>query len=284
MTLLLYLQEFQPRDDYRELLELCILFLGGVVPGYEGRKYSIRKYGSRSKARFMGEAIYALKVWMLGKQLRLTAQRSQQLLQFCSFVVSVYVQHWFTCQTAATAAQNDLRLLKELSSRPGRHYKLALQKLCNHLWYLSATLLMITLYNKKLSLQEKREIVAAVMERESPDDIPPRATLPPNRPIESLTLSDFASQASMRFFEITGLSSDFLTIDPSLWEKNAGYQQGLRFVSNLQVVNDTAERGVQLIKRYLLGKKMTTDEQQRQHLMLVVKKHHQMYNKYGTEK
>lgn len=100
----------------------------------------------------------------------------------------------------ATAAQNDLQLQKELSSRPGRHYQRAFEKLCGHLRYLSPTLMAIPLYNKKLSLEEKRGIVRAIMEREGPDDIPPRAKLPPNRSNDSLTLSDFASSASLSFF------------------------------------------------------------------------------------
>lgn len=47
------LEQRQPRNDYKELLELVIIFLGGVPP--KGVKF--RKTGSISRARWMSRAI-----------------------------------------------------------------------------------------------------------------------------------------------------------------------------------------------------------------------------------
>ena len=91
----------------------------------------------------------------------------------------------------------------------------------------------------------------------------PRATLLPNRPISELTLADFASKNSVKFFKISGISPTFLSRDPCTWKSDVDYQKGLSIVQHLKVVNDTAERGVQLIKDFLVKKKLTNDEAQR---------------------
>jgi hypothetical protein len=50
-----------PREDYRELVELTVIFLGGFVP----RGFHLRKPGAHHTARFMVNAIYVLKMEMM---------------------------------------------------------------------------------------------------------------------------------------------------------------------------------------------------------------------------
>ncbi|KAE8740148.1 hypothetical protein FOCC_FOCC014346 [Frankliniella occidentalis] len=54
------LQNCQPRDDYKELLELTVIFLGGSVPGKV--EYTFRKPGATSKTRWMAKALYSYKI------------------------------------------------------------------------------------------------------------------------------------------------------------------------------------------------------------------------------
>ena len=54
-----------PREDYRELLELVIIFLGGVVKRMQYGSYNvitspIRKPGACHRARFMASCLYIL--------------------------------------------------------------------------------------------------------------------------------------------------------------------------------------------------------------------------------
>jgi len=62
---------FQPRDDYQELLELTIIFLGGVP----ARGIHFRYPGAIHRARWMARAIYSLKMWLFRKEFELP-QRS----------------------------------------------------------------------------------------------------------------------------------------------------------------------------------------------------------------
>lgn len=58
------LAKFQPRDDYCELLELSIIFLGGIPP--HGIRF--RYPGAIHRARWMARAIYTLKMWIFHSQ------------------------------------------------------------------------------------------------------------------------------------------------------------------------------------------------------------------------
>jgi len=58
------LEKFQPRDDYCELLELAIIFLGGTPP----RGIRFRYPGTIHRARWMARAIYSIKMWLFRKQ------------------------------------------------------------------------------------------------------------------------------------------------------------------------------------------------------------------------
>jgi len=62
------LEDFQPRDDYKELFNLCIIFLGGVPK----KGLSFRSPGGLHRARWMAKAIYSLKIYLFRGQFKLT--------------------------------------------------------------------------------------------------------------------------------------------------------------------------------------------------------------------
>lgn len=101
--------------------------------------------------------------------------------------------------------------------------------------------------------------------------------------VADLKLHDFVTQESMKFFTITGISSSFLQMDPSEWSTDPGYMSGLQMVIHFKVVNDAAERAVQLTKRFLAGNQLTHDEEQRQLLLMVAAKDRQV-SKLGKMK
>jgi len=69
------LKQFQPRNDYNELLELSDIFLGGMpVKGI-----TLKTPAGLHRARWMAKAIYALKVWMFRGQFKLTKAEEKGL-------------------------------------------------------------------------------------------------------------------------------------------------------------------------------------------------------------
>jgi hypothetical protein len=61
-------EDHQPRDDYRELLQLMLTFSGKS----SSDKVTLRSPGPMHQARWMAKAIYSIKVWLFRSQFKLT--------------------------------------------------------------------------------------------------------------------------------------------------------------------------------------------------------------------
>lgn len=70
-----YLQIKHPREDYRELLELTIIFLGGVPL----RGISFRAPGAIHHARWLAKAIYCLNIFLFRNQFNFQQQEEKSI-------------------------------------------------------------------------------------------------------------------------------------------------------------------------------------------------------------
>lgn len=258
------------RDDYRELLELTLMFLGEVPE----RGVSFRKPGAIHRARFMARLIYSLKIFMFRDTgFKLSKQEAKGLEDFCSFGVGFYVKAWFQCSLSTAAPANDLRLLKLLATANSPVVKVAMKKLCGHLWYLSEELVGLAFFDRNIDAVEKRAMVERLScegEEDPPKRISLDETIIPNK-----KLHDFVTQNTRKFFQILELPAAFLDMDPDTWLTNPYYLQAEEVVRELRVVNDTAERGVALMQEY--NALMTKDEDQTQFALQVVQEHRKLY-------
>ena len=75
------LQDSQPRDDYREVLELLSIFLGKPP----SRDVHFSAPGAMHHARWMAKVLYSFKVWMFRSQFKLTSKESRGLRNLCIF-------------------------------------------------------------------------------------------------------------------------------------------------------------------------------------------------------
>ena len=76
-------------DDYRELLEICVVTLSGVPK--RGIRFS--RPGALHRARWMAKGIYAVKVFLFTGQFRLTAAEAQGVRRCALFVVRTYATY-----------------------------------------------------------------------------------------------------------------------------------------------------------------------------------------------
>ncbi|KAK3929815.1 50S ribosomal protein L7Ae [Frankliniella fusca] len=264
------LQEFNARDDYRELLELSIIYLGGVPD----RGISFLKPGAIHKARWMARAIYSLKIFLFREQFPLSPAEKKGVNDICSFIVSAYVTVWFQAPSAISAPRVDLQYLKLLKKncKPGNLWEAALTKMLRHLWYLSSDLSPLSFYDDLVSFETKREMVKALKDEVGDEDPPKRVNLSSKLIKDDLDQSFFVTQQSVFFFESLKLSVEvLLENDPSTWSSNEVYCRDQTVVRHLRVVNDVAERGVKLISEYC--NILTKNEQEKQDLLLVVAEH-----------
>ena len=75
-----YLQSFLstetsylPREDYREMIELCLLVLGFPLPN-NTKQYHFRLPGAYHMARWMAKVIYCLKIYLFRNEFILVAE------------------------------------------------------------------------------------------------------------------------------------------------------------------------------------------------------------------
>ena len=68
------LENFQPRDDYREALELVLITLG-----HKTQKFTFKRPGACHKARWLAVVIYCLKIHLFRVQLGIPPEDCLQL-------------------------------------------------------------------------------------------------------------------------------------------------------------------------------------------------------------
>ena len=66
-----------------------------------------------------------------------------------------------------------------------------------------------------------------------------------------------------------------MLLSPEFWDADDGYLEGQKIISNLRVVNDTAERGVKLIQDF--NGLLTCDDEQREFLLHCVEDHRKQF-------
>lgn len=265
------LTSHQPRDDYRELLELTILFIGAEP----SQRVHFRTPGPMHHARWMSKAIYSIKVWLFRRQFKLTAREEKGLREMCCFIVLIYVECWFTAPSAVQAPRRDLNLMKALLNYSATNSDISAatsETLKRHLWYLSEENVGLSLFDEEVSLSVKRRLLMNMKSDEVDDyEKPNKRCNYDLKTIAKSHLDSFASPYTMHFFQKLSLPTDFLDADPSSWEANQTYRAAKERLMALQVINDHAERAIALIQQF--NKVLTRNEEQLQFLLQVVAEH-----------
>jgi hypothetical protein len=269
-----HLQIQQVRDDYREFLELSVIFLGGVP--IRGTRFLAP--GGIHHARWLSKALYAIKMWMFRSQLKLTEREVTGLRDLAVFCVRIYLKAWFTAPLVLHAPYNDFQLMNSLDQYSSVHPEISaatIKKLLLHLWYLSEELVPLAFFDDRVSSSTKQLMVTALR---SPSRHSARKRFTTDFSAFSQPdklLEQFVTSKSTTFFERLNLPTTFLSKDPAIWEQDDDFTRARDTAKSLQVVNDCAERGLALIKE--LNKKLTKDEGQLQFLLQVVADHRQLF-------
>lgn len=141
------------RHDYKELLQLTFIFLGGIIPNF-----SFRAPGATSHARFMSKAIYALKMFALHKQFKMSSSLLNGIRNVCIFLVRLYVPYWFRTTNAVEAPNRDLQLIKNIACYIDPKISLPLlHKMRNHLWYLSEEAVALAFFDSNVDINVKKD-------------------------------------------------------------------------------------------------------------------------------
>ncbi len=130
-----------PRCDYKEMLELAKLFLGGCITRKKSFSYQLSRPGADHHARWMSKSIYVLKMVLLQHQLHsIHWQTKKKLEKMALFIVFCYLRSWFDAPLIPAAAANDLLMYRRLEKFKKIHRAVS-RKTCTvlnrHTWYLT---------------------------------------------------------------------------------------------------------------------------------------------------
>ena len=267
------LQIRHPRDDYREFLELAVIFLGGTPP----RGIHFHAPGAVHRARWMARIIYCYKMWMFKKQFKLKLSEEQGLFQLLCFVSSTYMKLWFQAPQPARAPSNDLQFLKDLEKYNSVNSvigKAAKKAFSRHLWYLNEITVGLAFFLDE-NIDPKQKVQMLKNMQEKPGSTNRAQGLDSNGFYADQPISFFVTNNTKAFFSILGLPHSFLEMSPETWSSNNEYKHAEKVVTNLKVVNDTAERGVKLIQDF--NEVLCRKEDQKQFLLQVVQEHRRLY-------
>lgn len=268
------------RDDYKELLLLTVIFLGGVPP----KGITFFAPGALHRSRWMDRLIYTLKIFMFGTTNResgyghfqITQKEEDGLRDFiCFSIAGGYIKAWYLAPSAMTAPNTDLKFLntfKEYATINNVLAEAAIKKFLGHLWYISEHMISLAFFDDAISFNEKNEIVQAMLTNQTSEDPSRRINLSYTKFKKTiLKPSNFVTKNSIFFFETLNLPTSFLKKHPETWSQDADYEVAKQRVEALKVVNDISERTVALIQEY--NETITCDEQQKQHLLQLVNHH-----------
>ena len=90
-----------PRDDYKELIELIIIWLGGHVCNF-----SFKMPGADHHARWVSKAIYFMKLALLEKQFQMTDVQRLQVRKMAEFIGLFYGEAFIKAPLSSAAASN----------------------------------------------------------------------------------------------------------------------------------------------------------------------------------
>ena len=250
------------RGDYKECLQLAVLYLGGTV-----KNFRMRYPGADSNARWMSKIIYFLKMALLESSFQTTEEEKKQIRSLAKFSAVAYVKYWLEVPLTVKAARNDLDqyiLMKKYEEYEPKLTKVHKNKktgvityeprlsgkMNRHEWYWTGQLVPLALCDEGLTAEEREELALAIHKT-------PKIEIKTGKPkFPNLEyklgeprpkLSSFVTENSWLIFQILGIEGDFLSVPMKYWPGLSEYKKFEYFCKNLPVLNDSAEVNISSI-------------------------------------
>lgn len=272
------LKNIFPREDYRELIELVFIYLGGgELPA---RKFFLRQPGAMHHARFMSKSIYLMKMELMTERISFSVEERRQVHKMAQFIALFYAKYFLRSRIAVFSPLDDLKFLSSIISYSDEDPDLAIPVITSikrHLWYLTEELVVLSLFNEELASFTRSVMAKKLFSTPRPDVY--NVGKPKFPTIDDYNLpflSSLIGPRSWLIFALLGLtnSQDWLQLPPKYWELMFDYRFARNFCVNLQVVNDCAERAIKLVEDF---SHITQDEEQFQFLLQSVEEHRKKF-------
>ena len=256
--------------------------------------FKIRKTGAVHHARFLGKAIYYLKLQLLSPQLEFVQQNhvlKQEIKVITEFVVCFYAKWYLESNDVVKAPHLDITAIyqmhqyRDVCSNPAA-VDAVLDSLYKHTWYLDSTIIPLALLDEDLSSNEKEKIAAAILSTNMPKadqfknenkvkkDIRKELKLAVNiASSDPPSLASLVDEFSYLMFSFIGLEEerikDWLSLPPQFWHTQSSFKSFQKYANSLIVVNDHSERAVGMMQQFV---HRYNSEEEKQNRLLTVDK------------
>ena len=189
-----------------------------------------------------------------------------------------------TCNSAVDAPWNDLKFYHSLVRYADVHREIsksAVEAFQRHMWYLTEKLVPLALWSTKVPDAERRDLANRLLAvKPNADVLQPQhrfgtgygKPMFPKSISLSITLAELVDVDTWFMFYNLQLDPSFLIEDVSDWPQSASYQASMINIRALNVVNDSAVRGVKLSSDFISTAKI---EEHYQNVLQVVEKDRQ---------
>lgn len=230
---------------------MVLVFVGSL----DGNVVGFRTPGAIHHARWMAKAIYCLKMFIFRRQFKMSKEEESSVRAIYVFLVKIYCKAWFNLPEAHLAPEQDLGILHSLSDCKECDNDIAeigLPKFSNHLWYLNAKLVGLSFFDPTITDDGKLLMANKLLSStDEPSEharvVNPKVSKEKLKEVVDGGMVNLLTKETYTSFDRLNRKSDFLRQHPNTWPQNNDFQEGLKIVKTLKVVNDMAERGVKLI-------------------------------------
>ena len=164
-----------PRDDYKELNELIVVYLGGAVLG----GFKPKRKGAIHEARFMADAIYLLSMELFSNEYTMEPILASKVHMMAVFIGVWHGPNFLKCGLASTAPANDLMYFYDMQnlsevedpdfSRIGIYVIDSIQR---HTSYLKGPQVIFALFDEMAAPVERSKIASSLAAIPRPDTSP----------------------------------------------------------------------------------------------------------------
>lgn len=282
----------EQRDDYRELCELVTYYLGGAlsrkrkVGGVAPINFTMRHPGAFHQARFMAKSLYLIKMSMMMDVIPtdvVPVEKRASVDRMARFIALFHAQYFLQAFLPSAGTRLDLKLWKDMSLYSTYDAEVASEvhdSILRQQWYFTEELSVLSLFDCGLGFNDRGDIARHLLSYPRPQSFLPGQPKFPNVSDES-EIVDFIGPRSWLMFDLLNVSNiEWLHLPPEQWESNSDYQYLNRFVMDLSVTNDTAERAVKKVTEYANA---ANDGGQRGKIIGVAAWHHSKMSGYSKE-
>ena len=138
------------------------------------KTFKLKKPGAYHHARFMGKSIYLLKIYILSLLFaRLTQRQTRDLDRVVLFILTIYGMYFLKSCISVIAPRVDLQLLRQLTlfeSVDSQISKISLKVFQRHLWYLTPELVVLCLFDRDSSDDDKAAVAKELLKHKIPKE------------------------------------------------------------------------------------------------------------------